>query len=389
MSTSPDDLTPALPSKVSAVNSFLYTWRETGDPDAEDALAKWTLFLQEYAKGNERAPPPPLRSTNPGTSAKPKELPSFEVLLYPPGEISRETARTIAEFYDEHGFLPPPRADEESVGLQTIQEYNLFREDQAENFHRSASLVNIFFDFAPVCTISLFDHDVQVFVSKSGDFPVKLGEGLVTETSICGHVVLKKNGETTELSEVTGDWRFAANLWAGVSNGVKGYVGVPITLEVDPSNPLDSERVTVGVLALMSSRTLPAFTVTQRKVLNHLCTMLSVQLRSTWEGLRRGTEARLRNAVSLFLEAEHQGDGQYCGDDGTPCARLRLWKKHTEKVWSTPAQSSIFRANAPASDKRPLAAIEPLDGRWPTFKDENPVDQMDSRQLWFSNIRRP
>ncbi|KAJ7485409.1 hypothetical protein FB451DRAFT_1229641 [Mycena latifolia] len=274
-----------------------------GDPDAEDALAKWTLFLQEYAKGNEQPPPPPLRSTNSATSTKSRELPSFEVPLYPPGEISRETARTIAEFYDEHGFLPPPRADEESVRLQTIQEYNLFREDQAENFHRSASLVNTFFDFAPVCTISLFHHDVQVVVSKSGDFPVQLGEGLVTETSICGHVVLKKNGETTELNEVTRDWRFAGNPWAGISNGVKGYVGVPITLEVDPSNPLHSERVTVGVLALMSNRTLPTFTVTQRKVLNDLCTMLSVQLRSTWEGLRRGKEARLRNAVSLFLEA--------------------------------------------------------------------------------------
>jgi hypothetical protein len=32
------------------------------------------------------------------------------------------------------------------------------------------------------------------------------GEELVTETSICGHVVLKKNGETTELVEIGSDW---------------------------------------------------------------------------------------------------------------------------------------------------------------------------------------
>ncbi|KAJ6595732.1 hypothetical protein DFH09DRAFT_1135444 [Mycena vulgaris] len=275
-------------------------------PSAEEnsdlAVAKWTHFLQEYAKGNEQPPPPRLGSTNPATSTKSGELPSFEVPLYPPGEISPETARNIAEFYDAHGFLPPPRADEETVRLQTIQEYNLFREDQVDNFHRSTSLVNAFFDFAPVCTLSLFHNDVQVVVSKAGDFPVTLGEGLVTETSICGHAVLKRNGETTELNELAGDWRFAGNPWSVDSNGVKGYVGVPIRLEVDPSNPNDSDKVTVGVMALMSNRSFPKLTTVQLKVLTDLCTMLSAQLRSTWEGWRRGREARLRNAVSTFLE---------------------------------------------------------------------------------------
>jgi hypothetical protein len=111
--------------------------------------------------------------------------------------------------------------------------------------------------------------------------------------------------------------RFAGNPWSIVSNGgefyttssspflipvVKGYVGVPITLEIDPSNPHSSERVTVGVLALMSNKPFPRLTDTQLKVLDDLCTMLSVQLRSTWEGWRRGKEARLRNAVSMFLQ---------------------------------------------------------------------------------------
>jgi hypothetical protein len=52
----------------------------------------------------------------------------------------------------------------------------------------------------------------------------------------------------------------------------------------------------------MSNRPLPELTDTQRKVLDDLSTMLSVQLRSTWEGWRRSKETRLRNAVSLFLE---------------------------------------------------------------------------------------
>ncbi|KAJ7816817.1 hypothetical protein B0H13DRAFT_2136226 [Mycena leptocephala] len=256
-----------------------------------DPLTQWTLFLRDYAKGNERAPPPPLNPRRNSESAP--SPPAFDVPLYPPGEISPETARVIAEFYDRYSYLPPPRADEEAVRLQTIQEYNLFRQDQSENFHRCSSLVNSFFPFAPVCTISLFHNAVQVVVSKAGEFPVTLGEELVTETSICGHVVLKKNGETTELVEIGNDWRFAQNPWCEVSsNGVRGYVGVPIMLEIDPSDPQNSDRVTVGVIALMSNRPFSKLTDTQRKVLDDLSSMLSVQ----------GKEMRLRNAVGLFLQ---------------------------------------------------------------------------------------
>lgn len=77
---------------------------------------------------------------------------------------------------------------------------------------------------------------------------------------------------------------------------------MPITLEVDPSSPHDSERVTVGVVALMSNRPFLKLSDTQLKVLDDLSTMLSVQLRSTWESWQRAKETRLRNAVSLFLE---------------------------------------------------------------------------------------
>ncbi|KAJ7500704.1 hypothetical protein B0H11DRAFT_2189157 [Mycena galericulata] len=285
----------------------------TADEDL-DALAQWTSFLQEYAKGHEQAPPPPLRSSARATKTARSEasLPAF-VPLYPPGEISLETARTIAEFYDQYGFLPPPRADEETVRRQTIQEFNLFRPDQLENFHRCSSLVNNFFHFAPVCTISLFHNDVQVVVSKAGEFPIPEGvvatagtEGEETrdvETSICAHVVLKKKGQTVELNELSGDWRFTGNPWCAADfNGVKGYVGAPITLEVDPANPQDSERVTVGVVALMSNRPFLKMSETQLKVLDDLSTMLSVQLRSTWETWQRAKESRLRNTVSLFLE---------------------------------------------------------------------------------------
>ncbi|KAJ6488055.1 hypothetical protein C8R45DRAFT_995408 [Mycena sanguinolenta] len=264
----------------------------------QERLIQWTLFLRDYAKGIEWASPPP--SLNSG-SATNRPLPAFDVPLYPPGEISEATARIIAEFYDQYKFLPPPRAEEETVRLQTIQEYNLFRQDQAENFHRCSSLVNTLFPFAPICTISLFHNAVQVVVSKAGEFPVSLGEELVTETSICGHVVLKKNNKTTELVETGDDWRFTGNPWCSVRNGVRGYVGVPITLEVDPSDS-QSSRVTVGVIALMSNRPFEKLTDTQRKALDDLSSMLSVQLRSTWEGWRRRKEMRLLNAVTDFIQ---------------------------------------------------------------------------------------
>ncbi|KAJ7211359.1 hypothetical protein GGX14DRAFT_450013, partial [Mycena pura] len=269
--------------------------------DTDPLTTQWTLFLQDYARGNERSPPFHLPSWSSQDAIPP--LPSFQVPLYPPGEVTPETARMIAQFYKQYRFLPPPPSDEEYTRRRTIEEYNLFRQDQIENFQRCISLVSSIFPFAPVCIISLFQNDVQVIVSKSGEFPVRLGEALVTETSICGHVVLKKNGEPTELVELGNDWRFIGNPWCGAAGGTRqGYVGVPITLDVDPSNPRPSERITVGVLALMWQQPIPKLTDTQRKVLHDISAMLGVQLRSTWEGWRGGKETKMRNAVSLFLE---------------------------------------------------------------------------------------
>ncbi|KAJ7926822.1 hypothetical protein B0H13DRAFT_2313074 [Mycena leptocephala] len=266
---------------------------ETTPDEDLDALAQWTQFVQE------QAPPAPLRSAcgpatfKSETSESPR--PSFAP-PHVPGDTSPATAETITEFYSQAGFLPPPRADEETIRRQTIQEYDLFRQDQQENFHRSSSLVNSFFHFAPVCTISLFHNDVQVVVSKAGAFPIPLGVGL---SASAGTKEVETDTDDYQLHQLDGHWRFTGN--AVDSNGVKGYVGVPITLEVDPSNLLASERVTVGVVALTSNRPFLKLSDTQLKVLDDLSTLLSVQLRSTWEIWQRGKETRLRNAVSLFL----------------------------------------------------------------------------------------
>ncbi|KAJ7754459.1 hypothetical protein B0H16DRAFT_1458958 [Mycena metata] len=258
-----------------------------GDGGSEGDLTEWTLFLREYSRGKEG--PQPRRIRDQGATIAPSVLSTsaFDAPLYPLGEvipqqICTETARAVAQFYEQRGFLPP-----------------LFRQDQTENFDRCSSLVKSFFSFSPIVKISLFHRNESV-VSQVGELPGR-GEAFDAETTISGHVLLTKAGQTTELYQVADDWRFAGNPLVG-SNGVKGYIGVPVTLEIDPSNPQTSQRVTVAVISLMSNQPFRRLDDNQRKVLDDLSSMLSVQLRSNWEGSRRGREMRLRNAVSLFLE---------------------------------------------------------------------------------------
>lgn len=277
-----------------------------------DSVDDWIEFLINYSRGNDCQPP--AYRYDGGPTSPP--LPSFDIPLYPPGGISANTARIISTFYAQYNFLPPPRAEEELKRRAVIAEYNLFRSDQTVNFDRCSALVSSIFNFAPICTISLFQHDTQVVVSKVGEnFPVEAGEALVTESSICGHVVLKKT--ILELAQINDDWRFLGNPWCSRTGGraylvipsaeaygrkVQGYIGVPIILDADPSSPNASEPVTVGVLALMSSEPFPALSASQRDILHNITAMLSAQLRSTWEGWRGGRETRMRDTVSVFLE---------------------------------------------------------------------------------------
>ncbi|KAJ7792423.1 hypothetical protein B0H14DRAFT_2931429 [Mycena olivaceomarginata] len=286
------------------------------EEDEDPNLVQWLLFLRDYAKGNEWSAPPCVRRP----------------------AISPETARIIAEFYDRYGFLPPPRADEETIRLQTIQEYKLFREDQAENFHRCSSLVNTLFP----SHLSVFHNAVQVVVSKAGDFPVSLGEELVTETSICGHVVLKKNGETTELAEIGSDWRFTGNPWCSVSStGVRGYVGCP---HHPRGRSLSPEKLGASHRRGHRPDVKPPVQEThdtQRKVLDDLSSMLSVQLRSTWEGWRRGREMRLLNAVTDFLRKSLVEPSQQAIMDNRAASRAEPPVQGHESGRSTPSLRGV------------------------------------------------
>lgn len=136
--------------------------------------------------------------------------------------------------------------------------------------------------------------------------------------------------------------RFTGNPWCSASsNGVRGYVGVPITLEVDPSVPKNSERVTVGVIALMSNRPFRKLTDTQRKVLDDLSSMLSVQLRSTWEGWRRGREMRLLNAVTDFLRKSLVEPSQQAIMDNSAASRAEPPVQGSESGRSTPSLRGV------------------------------------------------
>ncbi|KAJ6462738.1 hypothetical protein C8R47DRAFT_1239588 [Mycena vitilis] len=266
---------------------------ETTAAEDLDSVAQWTQYLQQ------RAPETQLQSAR---SPPPFKLASATAMPSPdvPRNTSPTTAETIADFYDQSSFLPPPRADEETLRRQVIQEYHLFHADQLVNFHRASSLVNSFFHFAPVCTVSLFHNDAQVVVSKAGAFPRPAAGLPATPSPEINAAKADPDTDGEEYVPPDGHWRFSGN--TPDSTGVRGYVDVPLTLELDPSNALDTTRVTVGAVALMSHRPFLALSDTQMQVLDDLALLIAVQLRSTWERWQRSKETRMRNAVSVFLE---------------------------------------------------------------------------------------
>ncbi|KAF8577337.1 hypothetical protein K439DRAFT_561580 [Ramaria rubella] len=271
--------------------------------DSEGA-SEWADFLQAYARGqypHDSPPKPPqqLPQDPPMSPARePKDLPAFEEPLYPLGKIPPEFAQTIFDFYRVFGFLPPPRAEEEALRTRMIQGYNLQRADQLANFDRCTSLVNAFFNRP--CVFSLFKGNVQTMVSICGDFPAEPGLVLPPETCFCGHVLLRRDSQVVELGEVESDWRFKGNPYC-INGTIKGYVGIPILLQVDPSSLDEESTLAVGVLAVVDGKPIPPLTPAQTKIMKDLAAMLSVQLRSTWEGWRRGSESRLRTSVTEFL----------------------------------------------------------------------------------------
>jgi len=281
----------------------------------ERSLERWKEFLYSYAHGQLSSTAPPLSPSTIESRSSPlcddyQQLGiDLEHPVYTTVEITTDVAKRVRGFYEKTSVLPPPRAPLESLREQVILEYDLYSESQTQSFQRATDLVQAF--FGGICTFTMFRSNVQELRAASGPQEVLDNLGLVAgtrllpETSLCGHSVLQPDG-CFYIPDLAKDWRYSGNPYADVIKGIKSYVGRTVSLNVDPSEPTETDKVPVGVLNLMHLDThLPALTADQQKVLEHVRRMLETQLMATWEGHARSKEAQARRAVSRLLESQH------------------------------------------------------------------------------------
>lgn len=228
--------------------------------------------------------------------------------------MTPELARTIRDFYSDHGYLPPPRAPWESSRERCILEYNLYSAKQVDNIQSVTDLTAAYFPDALI-TFSLFRDRVQTHFALSGPkqlidrFQLHVGLRIPAEDSLCGHAVLQDR-EMLFVPDLEADWRYKRNPF-GLA-GFKSFVGVPVALELDPLPRLEPDsghvypgngRIAIGTLNICFTQDkLPQLSSSQQLVVNRLASMLETQLRATWEGDRRRRDARAREELSNYIE---------------------------------------------------------------------------------------
>jgi hypothetical protein len=186
-------------------------------------------------------------------------------------------------------------------------EYDLYSEKQASNVQAATDLVQAF--FGGIVTFTLFKHSQQELIAISGPKDVVdavglfVGKRLLPETSLCGHAILFPK-DMLYIPDLARDWRYTGNPYADELKGVKSYLSSVVSLNVDPAALEEEERtVPVGVINLMHlDEHLPPLTPKQEKVIKHITDMLETQLRATWEGHHRTSEAKKKNALTEYLE---------------------------------------------------------------------------------------
>lgn len=291
----------------------------------ESSVSAWLSFLDAYSQGrlsNAAPPSPPRQQENItdddiedhySSASRPPSLASsddlgcdFDHPVYTSVEITPAVTERVRRFYEKHSFLPPPRAPLEFLREQCITEYDLYSERQTSNVQAATDLVQAF--FGGIVTFTLFKHSQQELIAISGPKDVvdavglHVGKRLLPETSLCGHAILFPK-EKVYIPNLARDWRYSGNPYADELKGVKSYLGSVVSLNVDPASLEEETTVPVGVINLMHlDQHLPPLTPEQEKVIKHITDMLETQLRATWEGHYRSSEARTKNALSEYLE---------------------------------------------------------------------------------------
>jgi len=287
--------------------------------DQEDLL--WRDFLRSYAAGDcktftsEIGHPcsPPSRGSLPRLkhlkSDYHGELP--KPLYESSTDIGIDTAHKVRVFYEETGFLAPPRSPSEILRIRCAQDYELTRPAQMANIQMATDLVALHFPSA-IITFSLYLDDAQHHVAAAGSpesikhLALDIGTRVPPHISLCGHAILQQK-DLHFVPNLAADWRFRGNPW--VRGGTKSYIGITVNLPPNPgtllaSSELPEKTVSIGTLnVLFVDHHLERVTPAQTKYLQHIAHILEGQLRSTWLGKRHLKDFQAREIVLDYLES--------------------------------------------------------------------------------------
>ena len=288
------------------------------EADEAQSIDGWATFLSSYSRGEFPAAGPPCpppsssRHPMPGIVATPVTIDVDD--LYPSTVINKDVARNVRDYTIAHSYFPPPRAADEHLREQCIQEYDLLGQAQRKNVKQAVDLLAAFFPDT-VCTFTIFNGPKQSFVAVAGDQGIRDKFGLYddfvvrSDLGFCGHCVLVKE-EFIFVPSLKEDWRFEGNPYTQA--GIQSYIGASITLPIDVlSTSLSTitkddgreERVGIGALnILFVKEPLERMSETQAMVVRNVARMMETHLRATWDGARRTMEARYRRAMADMIE---------------------------------------------------------------------------------------
>ena len=181
---------------------------------------------------------------------------------------------------------------------------------QLQNLSIAVDLLAAYFPHT-VCVFTLMSHEEStgrdVVAGEEG--AVKRYRSISEDAATPGdmlysHAILQEP-DTVFHPDLKTDWRYSAN--PTVLKGLTSYLGVPVTLEVDPSDPNSRSatpaRINIGTLNVYSTQPEPLLlSPTQTTVISHIVHVLESQLRATWEGNNRTIESKRRRIISEYMD---------------------------------------------------------------------------------------
>lgn len=290
-----------------------------------EGLDEWVAFLNAYAAGGVTSTTIPvipdfLLGEAPVDRSNAADIHqfSFNAPAYSSTHITRDIAQRIGNYYIENKFLPPPRHPLEHLRTSIIQDYDLHSPEQVQSIQSTLNVLQAV--YGGVVVFTLFEKNIQALNSVSG--PPELlkaldlypGKRIIPETSLCGHAALSTGA--IFVPDFQNDWRYSRNPFASDSSPsakeyintqvtLAGYVGIPVTLLLDPAAAGETSVVPIGVINLLITD--PEVTARMREpshtmVLREITRLLQTQLRATWDCNRRSKDSQMRRSISDFIE---------------------------------------------------------------------------------------